>query len=138
VDVLCVDKTGAPFDNEFMLAYSIGLPLGFYGLGATQGAYALATKPESTKSYSTPATYSYNRFGTGALKAQKTGTGTYTVTIPGTISYSKSVALATAVGNSSNYCNVAGWTHQTISVACFAQGGVPTDSQFSVTFQTAP
>jgi hypothetical protein len=138
VEVNCFSLNGSPLDEEFSLAYSIGDPLGFYGIGSPYGAYALADQPESSKPYPTPAAYSYNGFGTGALKAQKTGAGTYSVTIPGTIGYSRSLALVTAVGNSSAYCNLAGWTHQVINVACFAQAGVPADSEFAVTFQTAP
>jgi|GEM_PF-4229212 len=138
VNVNCFDRSGNPFDNEFQVAYSIGYTFGHYGLGARHGVYAWATQPERTKPYYTVSTYNYNGFGTGALIAQKTGHGTYSLTIPGTISYTSSVALVTAVGASSTYCNLAGWTHQTINVACYAQGGTPVDSQFAVTFQTAP
>jgi hypothetical protein len=81
--------------------------------------------------------YQYNGFGPGRLTSRKTGTGLYTVTIPGTLNYSTSVAMVTATGPTSDYCNLVSWTASTIDVACFRQGGIPADSRFEVSLETA-
>jgi hypothetical protein len=104
------------------------------GNGATaKAAYALANKPTLTSSYVPSAAYQYNGFGTGKLTVQRTAVGQYTVTIPGSPSFTTSTALVTAVGNNADYCNVMSWLP--INVACFAPNGSPADSQFAVSFQ---
>lgn len=140
VDVACVDKTGAPVDNNFELAYTFGATLGAYGFsGGNVGAFTYANRPTYTRSYNAPGYYQYNGFHTGAPMIQRTGAGTYTVTVPGTLSYSSSTMLVSAVGPAGTYCNLAAaWTGATASVACYTQGGVPTDSKFNLTFQTTP
>jgi hypothetical protein len=137
VTVHCYDTTGRPKNGGFYLAYSVGQPLGSVPGFVPLGAWAWADYLESTTAYKPTGKYQYNGFVTGPLTAQKTGTGLYTVTIPGTISYGTSVALVTAQGADNRYCNLAGWTTNTINVACFAQGGAPADSKFEVSFQTA-
>jgi hypothetical protein len=138
VDIACVDKSGAAADNIFMLAYSYGLPLGAYGQGGPHlGAYTFANQPTQTRRYYAGDHYQYNNFGTGPLAIQRTGTGTYTVTVPGKLTYSSSIALVSAVGPAGTWCNVASLVGATINVACYAQGGVPVDSRFTVTFQTS-
>jgi len=139
VTVQCYGSLGARTkDILFYLAYAVGEPLGVTGnSGTLGGAWAFVNDPTSTTAYEPISHYQFNGFGTGRLKAQKTGTGLYTVTIPGTLNYSSSVALVTAVGADNAYCNLVGWTNGTINVACFKQGGMPVDSRFNLSFQTA-
>ncbi len=134
VNVHCY-TTGEFANENFDIGYAVGESLGVVGGVQARAASALANNPTSTKAYAPP--IQYNGFGTGRLTAQKTGTGQYTVTIPGTVSYGTSNALVTAYGSGSNYCNIAGWTTNAISVACYDQSGAPADSQFDVSFQTA-
>ncbi len=135
VNVHCYAATGEFANEEFNIGYAVGESLGVVGGVKARAAWALANNPTSTKAYA--AAKQYNGFGAGRLTAQKTGTGQYTVTIPGTISYGTSNALVTAYGAGSDYCNIAGWTTNAISVACYNQSGLPADSQFDVSFQTA-
>jgi hypothetical protein len=137
VTVHCYDIAGKPKNGGFFVAYSVGQPLGAIPGFVPLGAWAWANVPESMAIYKPVGKYQYNGFKTGPLTAQKTGTGLYTVSIPGTINYGTSVALVTAQGADNRYCNLAGWTTNAISVACFAQGGAPADSKFEVSFQTA-
>jgi hypothetical protein len=138
VDLACVDKSSAPINDYLYLAYSYGLTLAHYGIGGPfHGAYTFANQPTQTNRYYAGNHYQYNEFGTGPLAIQRTGTGLYTVTVPGTLSYTKSIAFVSAVGPASTWCNVASLVGATVNVACYAQGGVPTDSKFTLTFQTA-
>jgi hypothetical protein len=140
VHVACVDKNGAPINNVFMLSYSYGATMGLYSIGGTNlGAYTVGTQPTQTKRYHPGDHFQYNSFGTGPLPIQRTGTGLYTVSVPGTLSYSTSTVLVDAIGPAGVYCNLADWSGAaTFHVACFAQGGVPTDSKFGLTFQSSP
>jgi hypothetical protein len=143
IKVLCLDVSGKPAYAIFYLTYALNEPFGSIPGTATRGAYAWVDEPGSTSVYTPDTDYQYNGFGTGSLTAQKTGVGRYTATIPGTISYKSSIALVTAytyLGDSyphTAYCNIAGWTIQTINVACYKQGGARTDAYFDVAFQTA-
>ena len=58
--------------------------------------------------------------------------------VPGNPKFSSSIALVSAVGPAGTYCNVMSLAGTTVNVACFAQGGVATDSKFELTFQAAP
>ena len=137
VTVACFDKTGAVHNGSYYLAYSVGRGLGVAAGNVMPAAWAWVNNGKDTNVYTPDAQYQFNGFNSGHLTAQKTGTGLYTVTIPGTITYSSSVALVTATGPGNGYCNLAGaWTTNAIFVACFAQGGAPADSPFEVSFQT--
>ncbi len=138
VNVQCYNYLGAPDRSIVDVAYSVGEPLGYLpGVGTFGGAFAYANDPTSTNVYTPLLNHQFNGFGTGHLTAQKTGTGLYTVTIPGALNYTSSTALVTATGTGNGYCNLAGWTNSAINVACYKQGGVPADSRFEVSFQTA-
>jgi hypothetical protein len=132
------DDNGNPSYSAFNLAYAIGDPFGLVTPGSGPlGAYLLAGEPTSTKAYMPAIHYQYNGFRTGAMTAQKTSTGHYTVTIPGTLAYTTAVALTTAYGPGNDYCNVAGWSGGTINVVCYNQSQAFADSRFGLTFQTA-
>ena len=122
VTILCFDKTGAPADEFFSFAYALNEPFGLKPSATSLGAYAWADQAASTSVYTPDTRYQYNGFGTGNLTAQKTGTGLYTVTIPGSISYKTSTVLVTAYGGGSNYCNVVNWAQHTINIGCYNHG----------------
>jgi len=128
---------GLPTYASFNLAYAIGEPFGLVPGDATLGAWLWAQDPTSTAPYKPNPHFQYNGFRTGAMTAQKTSTGHYTVTIPGTLTYTSAIALATAYGPGNGYCNVAGWTGGTINVVCYNQTQAFADSRFNLTFQTA-
>jgi hypothetical protein len=139
VNVHCYDQTGAFDDTPFTLAYALDLPFGRAAPAATsEGAYALASNDTNTSVYTPSKSYNFSNFGTGYLKAQKTATGQYTVSVPGSLSYTSSLVLVTAEGGGSDYCNVESWNNTTnqIFVDCYAQGGAAVDSKFDVAFQT--
>jgi hypothetical protein len=133
VNISCFDSGGWAADEYYTLSYSIGEPFAYAAGTGANAAYEWADKPTDTTAYKPPAKYEYNSFGTGSMTAQNTGTGLYMAAIPGTPSFSTSTVLATAVGSDSSYCNVTGWLP--ITVACFAQGGTPVDTEFAATLQ---
>lgn len=138
VNVRCYrDGNGNRYEDAFTLAYAIGDPFGLVSGTETSGAWAWANEPNNTNAYLPPLHYQYNGFKTGSLKAQRTAVGQYFVTIPGTLKYSSSTALVTAVGEGNGSCSIAGWTNATIKVSCYDQSGALADSQFNVAFQTA-
>ena len=136
IDVRCYGPDGRTVQENFSLAYAVGYPFGIVPGVRTLGAWALANDPTSTNVYTPELGYQYNGFGTGHLTAQKTGTGQYTVTIPGTLVYTSSVALVTAYGTNSNYCNIASWTKASIDVACYDTDTEPADTVFDVTLHS--
>jgi hypothetical protein len=131
------NDNGNPNYSAFSLVYAIGTPFGVIPGRTMPGAWIWAKDPTSTASYHPVARYQFNGFKTGSITAQKTSTGQYTVTIPGKISYTSSVALVTATGPGNDYCNVAGWTGGTINVACYDHAENFADSRFNLVFQTA-
>lgn len=128
---------GYAHSGPFSLAYAIGEPFGLVPGEGTLGAWLWANDYTSTASYRPNERFQYNGFKTGAMSSQKTSTGHYTVTIPGTLTYSSSIALVTAYGAGKDYCSVAGWTTNQINVVCYDYTGAFADSRFNVTFQTA-
>lgn len=128
---------GLPTYSPFSVAYAIGEPFGLVPGQATLGAWLWTNDPTSTAAYTPNPHFQYNGFKTGAMTAQKTSTGHYTVTIPGTLTYSSSVALVTAWGAGTDHCSIGGTTTNTINVVCYDHTGAFADSRFNVTFQTA-
>jgi hypothetical protein len=126
-------------DTEFSLAYAVRAPLGLTASATSRGAWAWANSQGRTTLYTPSKKYQYNGFGTGYLTAQKEGTGTYTITIPGNLSYNHSSVLVTPVdpgGGTYPYCNIASWEIQTVTVQCRDGLGDNANSQFNVVFQT--
>jgi len=133
VAVQCVDASGAPSDQIFDLAYSIGTTLG--KATATPGAYAWASM-ETKPKYSAEEAYAHNGLTTGNLLIKRTIAGEYSVTIPGSPSFSSSLVLVTGHNTGAGYCGVHGWSNTTAHVYCFDGTGTPNDTEFDVTFQT--
>jgi hypothetical protein len=129
--------SGIPIYSPFNLVYAVGEPFGLVPGEATLGAWLWANDATATSSYRPNTHYQYNGFRTGAMTVQRTSLGHYTVTIPGTITYTTAIALVTAWGDGADYCNVAGWTGGTINVVCYNQSQAFADSRFDLTFQTA-
>jgi hypothetical protein len=136
VNVQCYDDTGTPADEEFSLAYLLGVPYAVTTPPTNYQAYVWADKPTNRNEYTPDDHRNFSNMKTGALKVLKTGTGTYTVTFPGTVpAYSTSNVLVTSYGGDNSYCNVVSWATSTINVACYAAGGAPANEQFDVSFQ---
>ncbi|HLY05812.1 MAG TPA: hypothetical protein VKR31_08705 [Rhizomicrobium sp.] len=136
--IQCYNSAGSPADEYYDLAYAVKEPFGLTTAAHSTGAWAWADDDTSTSVYTPSTYYQYNGFRTGKLTAQKLGTGTYAVYIPGTLAYNTSHVLVTAYGSdNSNYCNTYFWGSSEAEVLCYAQGGVPADTQFDLTFQTA-
>jgi hypothetical protein len=135
VNVLCFDAHGAPLDSVFYLLYVNNEAAGDISAATKGGAYEFADMPEKTSPYIPGAGLTFSSFGTGKPSSVKTGTGTYSTAIPGSPSFATSTALVTAVGTDSSYCNIASWLP--LAVNCYAQGGTPVDSKYSVLFQTS-
>jgi hypothetical protein len=110
-------------DTQFSLAYAVRAPFGLTASATSRGAWAWANNQGAFTLYTPAKNYQYNGFGTGYLTAQKTGTGRYTITIPGNLSYNHSSVLVTAVSDSDGgggpYCGIANWGTQSASVQCF-------------------
>ena len=135
--VFCLDGSGNRSDTEFSLAYAVDEPFGLTSSATANGAWAYTNRDGATKPYKPEKDYQYNGFGTGALTAVANSTGNYTVTIPGSLSFSHSHVLVTSsYGTTGAYCNVLDWGGQTINVGCYSQGGAPVTTQFFVAFQT--
>jgi hypothetical protein len=136
VNVQCYDDTGTPADEYFSLAYLLGVPFAVTTPPTSYQTYVWADKPTDRNDYTPDDHRNFSNMKTGALKVLRTGTGTYTVTIPGTVPpYSTSNVLVTSYGGDNSYCNVVSWATSTINVACFAAGGAPANEQFDVSFQ---
>jgi hypothetical protein len=138
INVKCYNTSGEPADEYFNLLYGVGVPLAVTKGYAAKGVWAWANDDTSTSVYTPDRTYQYNEFETGRLTAQEVGTGEYLVEFPGSPSYSTSLVLVTAYANNSNYCNVDDWGSDYLYVLCYDEGGNLADTQFDVTFQTAP
>jgi hypothetical protein len=136
VNVQCYDGTGASADEYFSLAYLLSVPYAVTTPPTNYQAYVWADKSTDRNEYTPDDQRNFSNMKAGPLKVLKTGTGTYTVTIPGTVpTYSTSNVLVTSYGSDNSYCNIVSWATSTINVACYAAGGTPANEQFDVSFQ---
>jgi len=105
--------------------------------GINQVAWALADQLHATSPYAPQAKYSYNSTG-GSITIAHTGTGTYQVALTGFASGKGDHVSVTAYGSSSNYCNTGYWlsgNSPTLFVVCYAPGGTPADTEFTILYQ---
>jgi len=111
----------------------VAVPLAAFADEQTYG-FVWADQP-SAASYAPNSSYAYNDSGT-APHITRSGTGQYQVAFPGLSAlYATSGNVqVTAYGGTSNYCKVAGWSGDTVSVACFNTAGNPVDSEYTVLF----
>jgi hypothetical protein len=135
INVICFNSSGVAADELFTVDYAVEEPFGLVTAPTTPGAWANANNPTRTTFYYPNSLYQYNGFATGRLTSQRTGSGAYTVNIPGSLSYNTSNVLVTAYGHDSSYCNSSGW--YPINVTCYAQGGATINELFDAAYQTS-
>lgn len=133
VYVLCFDGSGNPADKEFNLAYAVQDPYGLTTASGSRGAWVWAGNATNS-SYTPNVTWNYNGFGGGHNTVTHSGTGDYTMTVPGSSGYSTSNVFVTAYGPDSDYCNSDGW--YPVHVQCYSQGGSAANSKYDASFQT--
>jgi hypothetical protein len=135
VAVNCFNSAGAPVDSQFNVSYyrrddTIG----------AQTAYVMQLNGMTNaigQSFTENAEWQYN--STGALNSMvRTGTGAYTMTMPGQ-NFSGGTVEVTALGGGGvqvTNCKVGSWSvsgaNLIVNVRCFAPNGAPANSQFSV------
>jgi len=125
--VYCHNTAGALVNTNFTASY---LRRPGTSNGAT-GGYLWADQP-TTASYTPSIYYQYN--ATGARNTiTRNGVGQYVATFPGVALNGGSVEV-TAYGGGSEYCKVGGWGGNAVWVNCFANGGAPADTFFTLNF----
>jgi TolB protein len=128
LEVDCHTAAGAAADEPFTASYTRAT-----GTSATPFAYAWANAP-ATASYD--AADSYNSTG-AANTIARTGTGAYTVTLPG-LGASAGTVKVTATGAGAQSCEPTAWsasgTAERVQISCFASGGAAADAAFALTY----
>ncbi|WP_437963464.1 hypothetical protein WMF04_27475 [Sorangium sp. So ce260] len=140
IEVLCFGAGGAPADTSFSLRY-IREPR---EAPFESGGYVVANDPTAadyTPSNQYHLITSECNDRTETVAAHRITTGRYQITYPemgGLAGIARGAALATAVGASSDYCNVVGWEHPSadpdairVGVRCFNASGALVDSRFT-------
>jgi hypothetical protein len=129
VVVRCHAPDGTPASSDFVMSYA-RFPGGTFP--SSSGAYLLMDKP--TGGWLDP------EFQFGATSSvSRTGVGAYVVTLEGQ-AVQNGVFLVTAFGKSgAQYCKVNGWgaasaTATYVNINCFAPGGTPSDSRFTLRY----
>lgn len=130
--VRCFDATGTAVDSKFNALYAREHN---DGPGGGTTAYLWANNPTAAD-YLPSTSYSYN--DTGAQnRVRRTGTGRYTVELPGMADSNASV-LVTAYGAGSERCAATGWwtsgTGAFVSVACTTAAGAPANTRFNLAY----
>jgi hypothetical protein len=129
--VRCFTNTGAATDSMFTVSYTRAQN------NPGEFGYVRADQP-TTSSYTPGSDLRFNSTG-GTNTVTRSGTGNYTVTMPGLGAAGTGTVLVTAFGTDSKYCKVVFWSSnassgRTINVHCYTAGGSPSDSQFTVTY----
>lgn len=135
VDVQCFALSGTPVDTPFTITYAnpVSTPHPM--------AFIWADQPSPTQ-YTPDPDHQLN--STGALNTiTHTGTGAYTVRLPGLGAAAGHVQVTGDYWGSQGdlakvRCKVAGWgpsgADQLVRVRCFTNAGLPTDARFSMTY----
>jgi len=121
VSVLCFSGTGASADTAFNI---------FFVLPTTDVAYAWADQPTSA-SYTPSTFYSWNPTG-GSISITRNGTGNYTAFWSGLVLLDGGDVQVTSYGGGNAQCKVVGWGSNSANVRCFAPGGAPVDTYYTV------
>jgi hypothetical protein len=135
VNVFCHSGAAAAA-SSFVVKYGRRLA------GSTSGAYVFANSPTAASySPSQPATINWN--STGVLnRITKTGTGTYTVTLPRLGTVTNATPEVTAIGTGSEHCKVASWAasgaDMNVNVRCYSNGGTFANVMFMLNFVVLP
>jgi len=132
VTVKCYSPfTHTASDAHFELAYTNGV--GLTGASGQSAAYLFANKP-TTASYSPTAAFSYTT--ASPMTVKRTGTGAYTVSLPGMPA--RGAASVTAAGSGSkSRCqlgNIGTTPPLKVTVLCFSATGSALDSKFTFSY----
>jgi hypothetical protein len=137
-EVWCFAPDGTPQDRRFTATWTTGSLDGT----AFQYAYALASKPTKL-SYKPLAVYQadVNASKTGSVHVDRTGTGSYDVSMPVLPRSGGNVQVST-VFTPGAHCQVQDWfalnptgPGEKVQVACFNSSGARTDAQFAVQWE---
>jgi hypothetical protein len=123
VSVLCFSGAGAPADSTFNV---------FFILPSSAVAYAWADQP-SSPAYTPSTFYSWNPSG-GSVSITRFGTGRYSVSWSGLALLDGGDVQVSAYGGGNAQCKVENWGSNTANVRCFAPGGAPVDSFYTVLY----
>jgi hypothetical protein len=123
-NVSCFDAAGTPADAPYTLVFTQpGV-----ASAARVAAYAWAHDPGAA-SYAVVSDYAFSASG-GAITAERSGVGSYTLTFPG-LSLARGVVQASAYGSSA-HCTVALWSGSTAEVHCRNGAGTLVDSAYTL------
>jgi hypothetical protein len=125
--VYCHNIAGQPVNTPFTASY-----VRRTGIGYNQtGGYVWADQPTAA-SYTPSPYYQYNAAGQRNT-ITRSGVGQYLVNFPGTTVTGGSVEV-TAYGTGSEYCKIGYWGSNMVAVNCYASGGTPIDTRFTLNF----
>jgi hypothetical protein len=143
VNVFCFDVNGIPTDALFTLSFMTDMIAG--GDWPFVGAFTWADLPY-TQSYTPALTYQFNQaeYTMGsAITIQHSTTGAYKTSLPSQPPSNKTVALVSAYGTTSDYCNIGSWTPSAgqpagtaINVMCYDRYGMPVDTLYVLQYLT--
>jgi len=138
ITVQCFGKLGASRDQIFWLAYSVGEPLGVMPGAKTLGSVGVRKRSdEHERLYADPES-SIQRLRNWPPDRAKNRYWPVHRYHPWHAQLRHFCCPSHGgCGNGSAYCNIVAWTGSAINVACYRQGGVPADSRFEMSFQTA-
>jgi hypothetical protein len=128
VDLACRDTAGALVDAKFQVSYYRET-----NVGGVLGAYALVRTGASPS-----VSALWNSAGGGATLTNL-GTGVHRVTFPGQV-FGADTVIVTPASSSAVYCKPASWSPASggggvsIDVRCFTFAGVPTNGDFSISY----
>jgi len=138
VGVGCFTLSGMKADTPFSLRF---VGNGSLPSPSSWGAYARAQKPTTASYVPAPGfTSSSDLAGLAEsqwqMTAKRSAVGRYSITYPYMPPGDKTIALVTAIGADSAYCNVSslgadGDAGVTVGVRCYTSAGVPVDTQYS-------
>jgi hypothetical protein len=111
---------------------ALAMPLAAHARGQFYG-FVRADDP-SAESYAPDPAFAYNDAGPRP-QITRAGIGQYAVEFPGlsALGWTTNVQV-TAYGTDTNYCKVAGWGGDAVSVACFDIAGHPADTRFTLLY----
>lgn len=133
IDVQCRNLAGAQSWIGYEVTFTQGV--GLQGVSGRPAAYLFSNLKQPPANYHPPAQF---RFSTAHLSSivNRTGLGTYAVTLPGMPA--GGAAQVTAFGAGKARCNLASirtvGTPQQIGVRCMNVAGNPADSQFTLSY----
>jgi hypothetical protein len=136
VNVRCFDMAGNPVDTYWTLRYTDD----HVANAGQRGAYAWASSATSP-SYTPSLTYQWHSLGS-TLTATRSGTGQYSINIPGIAAYDRTSVMVTAYGVANSLCNVQNWYSNgaggtTVNVHCRNAAGGLADSLFTMSYITS-